>query len=94
MLREVATTSAWAVLTCIAYYGLLFTNWGNYFHGGGPVDKAVLSAVIVLAAYFGIELTRTDKRLWFRTTSYLIAAPLRLIAALDLFYAIRYILAA
>ena len=54
----------WLAFILLAYYGLFFTWWGNYFHGGGPVTKALLSAIVVLADYLSIEIFRREKGIW------------------------------
>ena len=84
----------WLLLVLISYYGLFFTYWGNYFHGGGPLDKAMLSGAIVVAAYLSLEVFRNEKKLWARVVTAFIGIPLFLFACFDLWFAIKYAISA
>jgi SAM-dependent methyltransferase len=53
--------AAWLSVTLFAYYALLFTNLGNYYHGGGPVDKVLIDASAVLSAFLAIDILRSTK---------------------------------
>lgn len=48
---------SWVALTLLSYcLLLLFSNLGNYFHGGGPADRALLDAFAVLAAFLALDV--------------------------------------
>jgi hypothetical protein len=80
--------------TLLSYYALLFTHWGNYFHGGGPVDSALLNAVVVISVYLCLELFRSTTSSLARILSALFGLPLLVIATLSLFYALKFIVSA
>ena len=80
---------SWSALTALSYYLLLFTFWGNYFHGGGPLDAALLDAFIVLGAFLSLEVFRTEKGIALRVTSALVGAPLALFVVLALWFALK-----
>lgn len=80
----------WLGFVLVSYYGLIFTFWGNYFHGGGPVDKALLSAAIVIAAYLSLEVFRKDKRRIVRGIAAVVGLPLFAYAFMDFWFAIAY----
>lgn len=80
----------WLYFVLVSYYGLLFTYWGNYFHGGGPLDKALLSAAIVVATYLSLEVFRNEKRLRGRVISAVVGLPLFAFACFDLWFAVKY----
>jgi hypothetical protein len=87
-----ALLTVWVALTAAAYWLLLFTNVGNYFHGGTPLGNALLQALAVLALFSAFEVFRAEKALLLRGASVLLAAPLAVGVLLSLWHAInRYV---
>lgn len=91
---KLALVTAWLTLTTVAYYLLIFTEWGNYDHGGGPLDKVLLDAVVVLAAYLCFELFRSEKKIFPRVLSALLGLPLAAFIFFSLWYALKFIASA
>jgi len=58
-----------AVLTGLFYYLFFFTDWGNFSHGGGLVEHAILSAVTVVAAYLCLKVARSRQAMWARVAA-------------------------
>lgn len=79
----------WAGLTLVAYYLLLFTQWGNRYHGGTPAKALVTDAAIVFAAFASLEVLRTEKPVPLRAVAAAVGLPLALVALLTLWYGLR-----
>ena len=77
------------VLTSWAYYLILFTNWGNRFHGGSYVGAVVTQAAAVSAAFTCLEVMRTEKVVALRAVAGADGVPLVLSVALMLWYGVR-----
>lgn len=86
--RNVLLTTCGA-LTLLSYYLLVFTQWGNYYHGGGPVDKVLLDAFIVLAAFSCLEVVRTERVTALRVLCSLLGLPLAFFALVSLWYGVK-----
>jgi hypothetical protein len=79
----------WAALTLAAYYLLLFTQWGNRYHGGSPVKALVTDAAIVFAAFSSLEVLRTEKKVPLRAVAAAVGLPLALVALLTLWFGLQ-----
>ncbi|MDB5897071.1 MAG: hypothetical protein JWP22_1440 [Ramlibacter sp.] len=84
-----ALLSLSAVLTALAYYLVLFTNWGNAYHGGAYLGTVFTDAVAVLAVFACAEVMRSEKAVPLRAVAGALGAPLVLVLALMLWYGIR-----
>jgi hypothetical protein len=82
-----------AALTASAYYLILFTDWGNPYHGGSYRGAVATDAVAVLAAFACVEVMRTDRAVPVRALAGALGAPLVLVLALMLWYGLRRYLA-
>lgn len=91
---RVALLPASAILTASAYYLILFTNWGNAYHGGSYRGAVVTDALTVLAAAGCGEIVRTDKSVPVRAIAGALGVPLVLVLALTLWYGVQRYLAA
>ena len=80
-----------AVLTGLLYYLFFFTDWGNFSHGGGSVDHALLSAVTVVAAYLCLKVARSRQAMWERVVAVVFGIPPALATITLLFSACRTI---
>jgi len=83
----------WGAFTVAAYWLLLFTNVGNYFHGGTPIGSAMLNAVIVLASFASLEVFRTEDNSTLRFLSFFFGLPLAIVVLISVWHAVRYYLA-
>jgi hypothetical protein len=81
--------SAWLVLTVAAYYLLLFTDLGNYYHGGTPTGVAFVDAVVVLGAFSCWEVFRTERFTPVRALAASIGVPLALVVLFLLWYGFK-----
>lgn len=91
---ENALITASVALTIVAYYLLIFTEWGNYYHGGGPLDKAILDAISVLAVSLCFELFRSVKKGVSRGLLVFLGLPLLAISVFSLLHALKFIISA
>ena len=80
---------ACAALTANAYYLVMLTHWGSYYHSGGPVGSMVVNAFVVLAAYSCLEVLRTEKVITFRVIAALLGVPLALFVLFSLWYGLK-----
>lgn len=80
---------ACALLTLTAYYLLLFTDWVNAYHGGGPLRSVALDAAVVLGAFSCWEVCRTEKLTPVRAVAAAVGVPLALVALLLLWQGIQ-----
>jgi predicted neutral ceramidase superfamily lipid hydrolase len=83
-----------AVLTAFAYYLVLFTNWGNPYHGSSYLSFVLTQAVAVLATFACVEVIRTERVLAVRALAGALGVPLLLVIALTLWYGVRRYVAA
>ena len=84
--------AAWLTVTLFAYYALLFTNLGNYYHGGGPVDKVLVDASAVLSAFLAVEILQSTKILTVRISVGLFSIPLALYILAAFYYEAKHVL--
>jgi energy-coupling factor transporter transmembrane protein EcfT len=84
-----ALLSLLAVLTVSAYYLVLFTNWGNPYHGGSYRGAVFSQAVAVLAVFACLEVIRTEKAFFIRALAGALGVPLVAVIALTLWYGLR-----
>ena len=84
---------ACAGLTALAYYLILFTNWGNYYRSSTYLGTVVTGAVAVLAVFACIEVIRTEKATPIRAVAGAVAFPLFLVVLLILWLGVRRYLA-
>ena len=84
-----ALLSAWCGLTGLAYYLVLFTNWGNPMHGGSYFGVVITEAVAVLAAFACAEVMRSERTMPVRAISGAVGAPLVLVVLLLLWFTVR-----
>lgn len=80
-----------AVSTGLFYYLVFFTDWGNFSHGGGPVDHAILSAMTVVVAYLCLKAARSRQAKWERVVAVVLGIPPALATITLLFSACRTI---
>ena len=80
---------AWVVLTLAAYVLLLFTDWGNSYGGGTPLGTVVVDGSMVLGAFAGYEVFRTDTRTPVRAVAAAVALPLALSALLTFWLSVE-----
>lgn len=85
---------ACAGLTALAYYLVLFTNWGNLYRGDSYLGAAATGAVIVLAVFACLEVMRTEKLVPLRALAGALGVPLLLVILLTLWYGVRRYVAA
>ena len=79
-------------LVAVAYYLVLFTEAGNYYHGGTPLKAVTLDAAVVLAAFACWEVFRSEKITPVRAVAAAVGVPLALVAAFTLCYGLwRYV---
>ena len=78
-----------AALTALAYYLVLFTSYGNPYHGGSYLGAVLTEAVTVLAAFACAEVVRTERLVPVRAVAGALGVPLVLVVALTLWYGIR-----
>ena len=83
----------WGTFTLAAYWLLLFTNVGNYFHGGTPIESAMLNAVMVLASFSSLEVFHSEDNSTLRVLSVFFGLPLAIGALISVWHAIRYYVA-
>ena len=79
----------WAVATAAIYYFPVYTNVGNYAHGGKPLGHAVLAACLVLSCFFCLEIVRTNPRLSVRVAVGIVGAPAYWFLAISLYSAAK-----
>lgn len=84
-----ALLSVCAGLTALAYYLVLFTGWGNLYHGATYLGAVMTEAVAVLAAFSCLEVLRTERVLAFRALAGALGVPLLLVILLTLWYGVR-----
>ena len=83
-----------AALTALAYYLILFTNWGNAYHGGKYLGVVLRDVVTVLAILSCLEVLRTEKVTALRALAGAFGVPLVLVTLLMLWYGVRRYVAA
>lgn len=81
-----------AVLTGLFYYLFFFTDWGNFSHGSGPVEHAILSAITVVAAYLCLKVARSHQAMWRRVAAVIFGFFPALVAITFLFSTFRAML--
>jgi len=88
-----APTRKFYVSVCLpfigaAYYLMLFTHWGNRFHGPGPWSAMAMDGFIVLAAYSTLELFRFRRGsgYWILGLPFVAAAIFRIYWAISHYY--------
>ena len=80
---------ACAGLTALAYYLILFTNWGSYHRGSTYIGSVVTAAASVLAIFACIEVIRTEKVTPIRAIAGAVGFPLFLVVLLTLWLGVR-----
>jgi 4-amino-4-deoxy-L-arabinose transferase-like glycosyltransferase len=86
---RVALLLLWAVLTAVTYFLVLFTNFGNPYHGGTYFGTVVTETVGVLATFAGLEIIRTEKIVPLRAIAGAVGVPLVLVILLTFWYGVR-----
>jgi hypothetical protein len=76
-------------LTAAAYYLVLFSDWGNYFHRSSPLKVVVLDSAVVLGAFACLEVFRTERFTPVRAVAAALGCPLALVALLTLWYGLK-----
>jgi hypothetical protein len=74
-----------AELTALAYYLILFTNYGNLYFGRSYGGVVLTEAIAVLAVFACAEVMRTEKLIALRALAGALGAPL-LAATLLMFW--------
>lgn len=74
-------------VTGISYYLLLFTNAGNYYHGGSPREWLALNICMLVGAYCCMKVARSSRPMVARFLAGLLGAPLAAIALASVWYA-------
>jgi hypothetical protein len=93
-LPRIALLLTWAGLTGLAYYLILFTTWGNVYHGASYLGVVLTDMVTVLAILSCLEVLRSEPVVAFRALAGAVGAPLVLVTLLLLWYGVRRYLAA
>ena len=88
-LPRVVLLLVWAGLTGLAYYLILFTNWGNVYHGGSFRGVVLTDVVAMLAILSCLEVLRSERVVAFRALAGAVGAPLVLVTLLMLWYGVR-----
>ena len=84
----------WVVLVLAAYYLVLFTNLGNYYHRGTPAGTVLVDAAVVVAAFSSWEVFRVEVLVPLRAIAVAVGIPLVLVALLTLWLGLnRYVAA-
>jgi hypothetical protein len=93
-LPRTALLAVTAVLTGLAYYLVLFTNWGNYYRGATYLSAVGTQAELVLAVFSCVEVLRTDRVVAVRALAGALGVPLFLVTLLLFWYGVRKYVAA
>ncbi|MBE7368848.1 hypothetical protein [Ramlibacter pallidus] len=80
-------------LVLLAYWLVLFTNWGRPYHGGTYVGVVFVGSVEVLAAAACLEVFRAEAFVPVRALAGALGVPLVLVFLLTLWYLARMYLA-
>ena len=88
-LPRIALLIVCVALTALAYYLILFTNWGNAFHGATYLGVVLRDVVTVLAILACLEVLRTEKVTALRALAGAFGVPLVLVTLLMLWYGVR-----
>ena len=88
-LPRVVLLLLWGALTSLAYYLILFTNWGNYYLGASYRGAVLTQAMVVLAIFSCVEVYRTEKPVPLRALAGAVGVPLALATLLMLWYGVR-----
>jgi hypothetical protein len=83
---------AWILVTAFAYYAILFTQLGNYYHGGGPVDHALVGVEVAVGTFLSLEVFRAERRILLKIGAALIGVPLALLTCASLWFGIKNVL--
>ena len=86
---KTALLCACSALTGLAYYLILFTDWGNPYHGGSYRGAVMTDAVAVLAIFSCLEVFRTERIIAARAVAGALAVPLLLVILVTLWYGLR-----
>lgn len=78
-----------AGLCLLAYYLVLFTDWGNAYHGGSYRGAVITQAVAAIAAFSCLEVVRSERVTAFRALAGALGVPLMLVLLLTLWYGAR-----
>ena len=90
-LPRFALLLVWVGLTGLAYYLILFTNWGNVYHGARYRGVVVTDVVAVLAILSCLEVLRSERVVALRALAGAVGVPLVLVTLLLLWYGVvRY----
>lgn len=92
-LPRAALLSSCAALTALAYYLVLFTNWGNQYHGSTYLKVVTTSAVATLAVSACLEVIRTEKVTPIRAIAGALGFPLLVVVLVTLWIGARRYLA-
>ncbi len=63
-------------LVAVPYCLLFFTSAGNFYHNGGLLSQLALDVFAALGAYASVELMRSSKTEWIKTTAFFLGVPL------------------
>ena len=88
-LGRIPLLAIWVALTGTAYGLILFTNWGNAYHGGSPLGVVVTDLIVALAVLSCVEVMRSERVLAFRAVAGAVGVPLVLVTLLTLWYGAR-----
>ena len=88
-LPRIALLFVWAGLTSLAYYLILFTNWGNVYYGNSLRGVVLTDVAAVLAILSCLEVYRTEKLVALRALAGAFGVPLALATLLMLWYGVR-----
>jgi hypothetical protein len=81
--------AAWPVLTLLAYYLILFTNWGNAYVKHSAAISVGFDAAVVLGAFSCWEVFRTEKHTPVRAVAAAVGIPLVLFTVATLWIGLK-----
>lgn len=82
--------AACTALVATAYFTLIFTSWGNPYHGPGRWSVYVQDILLVIGAYASIELYRGAKASIQRAFAVMAGIPLFLLIAFSIYWAVKH----
>lgn len=86
---EKIKTRICVLLIAAPYFLVIFTYWGNPFHGPGPWSAMVMDGTFVLGAYSAVELFRGTRKLSIKIVTCLLGVPLIAAVAFRLYWATK-----
>jgi len=81
--------AVWPALTLLAYYLILFTEWGNTYVPRSTAMAVAFDTAVVLGAFSSWEVFRTEKLTPVRAVAAAVGVPLVLFAAATLWVGLR-----